>query len=208
MLNKIIIAIALLLPINIFAQISDNIENEFKEKLQNVCNDNKTIQCDFIKNKKVKNISKITESNGKFYYDNAGLMAMHYNQPAGDKIIMNKDKFMIFNAGKKMGINAASNPMMAQISYMMQACMSGDVSKLGSGWDMAISKNHEGYTIILKPTERRIKKYISAMVMEFCDDTLTLDRLKIEETSGGYTEYLFSHKRLNDTIDNTYFTIE
>ena len=42
-------------------------------------------------------------------------MAMHYNQPAGDKIIMNKDKFMIFNAGKKMGINAASNPMMAQI---------------------------------------------------------------------------------------------
>ena len=44
MLNKIIIAIALLLPINIFAQISDNIENEFKEKLQNVCNDNKTIQ--------------------------------------------------------------------------------------------------------------------------------------------------------------------
>ena len=73
---------------------------------------------------------------------------------------------------------------------------------------MAISIRQGGYIIMLKPSERRTKKYISARVMEFGEDTLTLDRLKIEETSGGYTEYLFSHKRLNDTIDNTYFTIE
>ena len=103
---------------------------------------------------------------------------------------------------------SSSNPMMAQISYMMQACMSGDVTKLGRGWDMDISEQSLGYMIKITPTDRRVQKYVNAMLMYFDKSDLTLDKLRIEERNDCYTEYEFKNKQLNGKLDKSVFNIE
>ena len=135
-------------------------------------------------------------------------MAMIYNTPKGDKVIMSQDSFTVIAGGKKMVSESSSNPMMAQISYMMQACMSGDVTKLGRGWDMDISEQSLGYMIKITPTDRRVQKYVNAMLMYFDKSDLTLDKLRIEERNDCYTEYEFKNKQLNGKLDKSVFNIE
>lgn len=204
----IIFILSAVLSLPLFSQSGGNPEQEFKIKLQKISNNNKTIQCDFVQHKKVKNMTQIVQNKGLFYYDNSGLMAMHYTAPKGDKIIMNGERFIIVTSGKKMSVDASSNPMMAQISYMMQACMSGDISKLGKGWSMNVEPIDNGYQVLLKPTVKRIQKYIVSMTMCFRDYDLTLDKLRIDEASGGYTEYTFMDKKMNKKIDRSYFAVE
>ncbi|MEG1553485.1 MAG: outer membrane lipoprotein carrier protein LolA [Rikenellaceae bacterium] len=187
---------------------TDNVEHEFKNKLEKVSSTNTTIQCNFTQIKKVKNIKQPINSKGMFYYNNSGLMALHYSEPMGDKILMNGDSFTIVSSGKKLQANASSNPMMSQISYMMQACMSGDVSKLGRGWNMNVEKYNDEYKVKLTPSEKRIQKYIAAITMYFDNSNLTLNTLRIDEASGGYTSYRFTNKKINQQIIKSIFTIK
>lgn len=191
----------------LFAQTS-NVEQEFKAKLESVSSKNSTISCNFTQTKKVKNIKHLVESYGQFFYDNSGLMALIYAKPKGDKVVMSGKEFTVVANGKKFTSDASSNPMMAQISYMMQACMSGNVGQLGRGWGMSVEKNEGDYRVVLTPTDRRVKKYISGMVMLFDKANITLNQLRIEESAGGYTEYRFVDKKLNQKIDSSYFKTE
>lgn len=201
------IAFMLLFCTNItFAQV--NTEEKFKELLEVASQKNKTIECNFTQTKKIKNIRQPIIADGRFYYDNNRLMAMIYNTPKGDKVIMSQDSFTVIAGGKKMVSESSSNPMMAQISYMMQACMSGDVTKLGRGWDMDISEQSLGYMIKITPTDRRVQKYVNAMLMYFDKSDLTLDKLRIEERNDCYTEYEFKNKQLNGKLDKSVFNIE
>ncbi len=196
----------MLCAITAFAQ--NDSEQEFKQRLEAVSASNKTIQCDFTQEKKVKNLKNLINSEGDFYYDNSGAMALIYTQPEGDKIIMNNTDFEIVSGGKTIKTDAKSNPAMTQVSYMMQACMSGDVSKLGRGWNMKIVESESEYNITLTPTDRRIKKYISAINMVFDKKDVTLNTLQMNETSGGYTHYQFFNKKINSNFDHSVFNAQ
>ena len=201
------ITFILLFCINItFAQV--NTEEKFKELLEVASQKNKTIECNFTQTKKIKNIRQPIIAQGRFFYDNSRLMAMIYDTPKGDRVIMSQDSFTVIAGGRTMVSESSSNPMMAQISYMMQACMSGDVTKLGHGWDMDITEQDFGYMIKIRPTDRRVQKYVNAMLLYFDKSDLTLDKLRIEERNDCYTEYEFKNKQLNGELDKSVFNIE
>ncbi len=185
-----------------------NTEQSFKQQLERVSQNNKTIRCDFTQTKKVKNIKLPIISKGDFFYDNTGLMALIFQEPKGDKVIMNGDSFYLVVSGKKMVSEASNNPMMSQISNMMQACMSGNVSKLGRGWQMMVEATGQGFQVNLTPIDRRVRKYLTCMVMNFDGRDLTLDRLRIEESNGGFTEYHFLNKKLNQAFDHAVFNVD
>ena len=197
---------ALLIVVAAQAQ-EPNIEKEFESRLDASSSQNKTIVSRFTMVKGVAGIKKQLESCGDFYYDNSGNMAMIYDTPKGDKVVMNGDDFAIVVGGKAISSNASSNPMIAQISYMMQASMSGDVAALGRGWELKIEKTESQYRVSITPTERRVKRYILAMTMLFDKCTMTLDSLRIDENRGGFTSYIFTSKELNMVIDPIFFIL-
>lgn len=200
---------AYILSIVLIAMVANaqesNVAEEFKTRLNTASSQNKTIVALFSQIKGVPGIKKQVESRGDFYYDNSGDMAMVYSTPKGDKVVMNGKDFTIIIGGKTISTNASSNPMMAQISYMMQASMSGDIAKLGRGWELKIEKLEGQYKVSIAPTERRIKKYISAMTMLFDERSMTLDLLRIDESRGGFTAYSFTSKEVNREIDPIVF---
>ncbi len=204
MTRSIITSLFILCSVLSVAQ-SNDLEKTFRERLKSQSHLNKTIVCRFTQTKKVKNIKNTVITNGDFFYDNAGKMALIYKEPAGDKLIMNNSSFSITAGGKTFAVDAASNPMMAQISAMMQASMSGAVSDLGRGWKMDVKEGESAIVVTLIPEDRRVRKYLSNMIMDFDDDNLTLNMLRINETSGGFTEYKFFDKKLNQKFDDAVF---
>ncbi len=181
-----------------------DVASEFEQRLSAASSTNKTIRARFTQIKGVPGIKNEVEKSGNFYYDNSGDMAMIYDSPIGDKVVMNGENFTIIVGGKRI-TSGSENPMMAQISYMMQASMSGDVQKLGRGWELTIELTESEYRVVVKPIERRIKRYITSMTMLFDTQTLTLNTLRIDETSGGFTTYNFLAKQINEEIDHEIF---
>ncbi len=181
--------------------VSAQSDESFESRVERFSSQNRGIKCNFTQTKKVKNIATPIISRGLFYYDNRGLMALRYSDPAGDKIIIDGVKFTIVTAGKSIEGSADDNPMMTQICNMLRASMSGDVGALGRGWQMRIDETDGEYVARLEPTDRRTKKYIESLVMVFCKENMTLDELRMNESSGGYTLYEFSDKEINGSID-------
>ncbi len=207
MIKKIkIIAYTLGLLLCVIPQcgFTQDISQEFNEQLKQASHNNKTIVSRFSQTKKIIGIEKLQQTQGNFYYDKLGDMAMIYDKPMGDKVVMNGDRFTIVVGGKRFE-SSSSNPMLAQISYMMQASMSGSVDKLGRGWKLSIDTFEGDYRVIVEPTERRISRYITSMTMIFDNQTMTLNELRIDEKQGGYTRYKFFSKEINAEIDSKVF---
>ena len=184
---------------------AQDVSKEFESRLSAASSQNRTIVARFTLVKGVPGIKKKVENSGNFYYDNSGDMAMIYDIPTGDKVVMNGNDFTIVVGGKTINSNSSSNPMVTQISYMMQACMSGAVAKLGRGWKLKVERLESQYRVLIIPTERRVKRYVSAMTMLFDERTMTLDSLKIDEKRGGFTSYSFTSKKINKVIDTAVF---
>lgn len=204
-IKYILITIVLFAVAPIHAEQRD-IKAEFESRLTAASSSNRTIVARFTQRKSVPGIKEEVERSGDFYYDNSGDMAMIYDAPEGDKVVMNGDNFTIVVGGKRI-TSTSDNPMMAQISYMMQASMLGDVEKLGRGWDLTITfvEAEAEYRVVVKPVERRIKRYITAMTMAFDLESMTLATLRIDESSGGFTSYDFHSKQINADIDSVIF---
>lgn len=198
MYKFIAVVTSLLLCVNVTCA---QVEDSFESRIESVSAQNKTILCDFVQTKKVKNIKGEIVSNGEFYYDNSGMLALIYSQPQGDRVLINGETFTVVTAGKKIEGKAGDNPMMMQICNMLQACMSGDVTKLGRGWQMNIEENELRYSVTLQPSDRRTRKYIESLLMRFDKQDMTLSELRMNETSGGYTNYTFTNKEINKDID-------
>ncbi len=206
MLRVIILFISIFSLFTLRAQNKD-IENLFLNRLDSMSSYNKTIISNFEQVKVIKGLKGKIVSKGEFFYDNSGSMSLIYEVPKGDKVVMSGENFTIITSGKKIESSASENPMMAQISYMMQACMSGEITKLGSGWLMTIEEQEGGYKVVITPNDRRIKRYVENMQMIFNQSDMTLNELQINEKKGGYTQYIFKDKRVNVEIDSSVFNI-
>lgn len=165
--------------------------------------ENNTISSDFIQSKKLKNIKKLIVQKGSFYYDNSGKIAMYYDD--GNRMLMLEDKFFLTQRGDITKISAKENPFLEQIFYMLRACMSGDISKFGRGWNFYIIMENGFYNVELRPKNSSISKYIYSIKMIFEKDSLTLEDLTLTEAKGSSTNYKFLNKKINAKIDKSIF---
>ncbi|MFI3332226.1 MAG: outer membrane lipoprotein carrier protein LolA [Rikenellaceae bacterium] len=198
---RLIIISLLMLSINNVSAQDPQDSKDFESRIESVSTTNKSIQCDFEQRKRVKGIKDEVESHGRFYYDNRGVMSLLYDEPKGDKIVINGERFEVVTSGKVVEGEASENPMMMQICNMLQACMSGDVTRLGRGWQSDVVLISGQYIVTLQPTDRRTRRYIESLVLTFNHEDMTLDEMKMNESSGGYTHYRFINKEINKSID-------
>ncbi len=198
-MRSVIIAAILMMCVNgLWAQ---GVKESFESQIESASAKNISIECDFEQHKRVKGIKDEVLSHGRFYYHNQGAMSLRYDEPKGDKVVINGEKFEVVTSGSSVVGEASDNPMMMQICNMLQACMSGDVTQLGRGWQSEIELVDQQYVVVLQPTDRRTRRYIESLILTFNREDMTLDEMQMRESSGGYTTYKFFNKQINKTID-------
>ncbi len=175
----------------------------FKERIAEAGEQNKTIACRFVQIKKVKGIRELDRKEGCFFYDKAGRVALLYAHPQGDRIVMDGDRFLMVNAGKKMETNTSSNPMLGYLAGLLKACMSGDLLELGNNWSFRLEETQGFYRVELRPESR--KKKMSSLIVVFDKSDMTLNELRMDEGDGFWTQYVFDSKQLNVELDSAVF---
>lgn len=185
-------------------KISDS--TAFLERLKSVNASTQTIESDFTMTKRVAIMSDLQKSFGRFYFKREGAkICLDYTEPKGNKVIISDEDFIIVTGGKASKMNATQNPAIAQMKNMIWACMTGDFMPLGERSETTYYENNEDFTIVILPANRRVKRYMSEIVLQFSKSDMTMSTMKITEANGDYSHYEYTNKRVNIVVDDNKF---
>ncbi|MDR1864526.1 MAG: outer membrane lipoprotein carrier protein LolA [Bacteroidales bacterium] len=143
-------------------------------------------------------------SEGKFYYVKPDRLAMQYENPAGDLMMIDGDRFVMINDGKRRETSAKSNVKMRGMKDILSACLQGDPLRMGAE-RITCTETPEYCIVTAVIGKKSNKSNIRAVEMTFGKTDLTLSALRTEEKDGSYTVYELTGKEFDTVIDEGIF---
>lgn len=186
-----------------------------KAKMQASAEKITSIQSDFTQEKYVSVMASTMKSSGKFYYQKTDKVKLEYTVPFKQDLVMNGTKLMMkANGGKPMIMDAASNPMMAELKKVISACMSGNIANIGDNYKMTYFVDGSNYLIEIVPQSADIKKFAEKVDLYLDSSDFTVVRMRMIEakkpnqSKNDYTDYTFTNKKKNVAIAESVFAIK
>lgn len=186
-----------------------------KAKMQASAEKITSIQSDFTQEKYVSVMASTMKSSGKFYYQKTDKVKLEYTVPFKQDLVMNGTKLMMkANGGKPMIMDAASNPMMAELKKVISACMSGNIANIGDNYKMTYFVDGSNYLIEIVPQSADIKKFAEKVDLYLDSSDFTVVRMRMIEakkpnqSKNDYTDYTFTNKKKNAAIAESVFSIK
>ncbi len=183
-------------------------EADFAERLRTVSAATRTIECDFTLTRTMSIMASDVVSEGRFSYLRGAGISLEFTRPAGDEITMGRERFRIVSSGKTSVVKVDSNPMLRQLQRMLMACMTGDVSMLEEGSELAFEDVGATFTVTVTPSDRRTRGMVKLITLTFEKENMSLTTLRMEETSGDVSRYEFYNKKFNGEIDPRRFDVQ
>ncbi len=203
--NTIYAAVALCASIATTATMAQ--EAGFAERLKTVSAATRTIECDFTLTRTMSIMASDVVSEGRFHYLRDAGISLDFTRPAGDRITMGRERFRIVSSGKTSVVKVDSNPALRQLQRMLTACMTGDVTMLGEGSELAFSDTGESFIVTITPSDRRTRNMMKLITLTFEKENMSLVTLRMEEPSGDVSQYSFFNKKFNADIDPALFEV-
>lgn len=179
----------------------------FSQKLKEASSKTNTIVCDFNQTKAMAVLAKPNLSKGTFFFQKEQNICLEYTTPKGNLIVMSGGKFKIVADGKKSVVDMKANPMMRQMGSMLSGCMTGNLELFGNESSTEYFETPANYTVLITPTNKRVKKYLQNIVLVFDKGDMTLNSMTMQENATDYTKYDFHEKKLNSEIETDKFKI-
>ena len=98
--------------------------------------------------------------------------------------------------------------MLKKLSSILSACVVGDFEKMIRGFNIDVEQSQREWIVTMTPQRGKAVSKISRIVLNFDKENMTLNILKMEEKSGGYTLYKFFDKIFNGTVGDNLFNIQ
>ncbi len=176
-------------------------EEEIKIKNKEVI----TIECSFTQTQQSSVFLDLVKKNGTFYFKQPGSMLLQFEE--GDYIKMNDSWFEIKNANNSNVTKIASNPMLKNLRTILSACVVGDFMAMAKEFENNIERTAEEWVVTMSYKGGKRVSKIDRIVLHFDSRDMSLNLLKLEETSGDYIMYEFYQKKFNGTVDDNLFYI-
>lgn len=148
-------------------------------------------------------------SNGDIYIADNDKMAMYYNEPASDLLIINAEQFYMKQGKKDKVYNTAKNKPMASLSNTLLSCVRGKAQALAeaNNADITTNKTDKGYEVTLLSREQKAKGY-AKIVLIYDSKTKLLTSMQMDEFNGISTIYQLSDIKTGIEIDSLRFKIK
>lgn len=193
--NSILAALLALLCGATHAQ--PTLQEEFLAALRAKNAEIETIACDFTQVKHNSLLAGDAESRGKFRFRRPCRLALLYDAPAGNRIVMGETEFLIEAGGMRNVVKIAANPFFLQMQEVFAACFSGDIEALCSEGEFRCEQCEGTYTVRIVPRSKRARRYVSELELVFSSRDMLLDELCMREPTGNYTRYRFENRKTN-----------
>lgn len=196
----------LLLLAGFFYVGAQTVSDKDKKMLEKIKAENaqyKTLSSPFKQTSVISFLGEEMLSKGVCHYSKPEQLAMRYNDPAGDLMLIDGDKFVMIADGKRRESSGKVNPKMQSMKTILSACLEGDLMAMGAK-KISCDENARYYvvTATLPPSD---KSGIEQVVAHYDKKDGTLFLLKTVEPDGSYITYELTDKKLNQPLDGNAF---
>lgn len=194
--------------LTVFGQEQDMSNSEivaFKQAVNLVSKNTKTISTDFVQYKHLDFLSKDIETSGKMYFSIPNSLKWQYKKPYNYSIVFKNGKILIDDEGKKSAVNAGNSKIFSKINKLIIGSVNGDLFD-DKEFTISFFKTKTNNITRLLPKDAALKKYIKQIELTFDKDDNTVVQIKLIESSDDYTKIVLKNKILNAKIEDAVFS--
>jgi len=191
-----------------FAQMK-KMENSalFLKQMEQRVSTVKSIESDFKQIKHIEDFNQDITSSGRFFYVPSDKICLKYAKPQPYSVVINGAKIKVESGGKKNIMNLKDNKPMQEMQYILKICLAGNFSIISGDYRTEFYEDGQFYLVTIKPVNESAKKNITQFDIYLNKKDMLVDKLRVSETKGDYTEYFFSSIKFNTLNNNTLFKI-
>lgn len=167
-----------------------------------------SIKGEFEQTKTIAANGKQIKSDGTLYISDSDKMAMHYNAPSNDLLIINGERFYMIRGKKKNDFNTAKNKAMRSLRNTLLYCVHGKPAQLAeeNNANISASKESEGLIVTLTSQKKTARGY-KKIILNYDSQSQLLTRMEMIEWGGNSTVYEISGIKTNATFPATVYEI-
>ena len=201
--KKFMLFFGLALSLNSWTQVPATPMHDkeaFRSELQTMSSGVRTIESDFIQEKKLSVLSGTIISRGHFCYKKENNIRWEYLQPYRYLIILSQDKIFIKEENNQKQYDIQSNRMFQEMNRFISGCIQGDILKNDRDYKVGYFEDNRNYFVTLVPVSEKMREMLSEVQIWFDRKDLTVSRIRMMESGGDYTRIDFTDKKLNTDI--------
>ncbi len=203
-MTKIILTLSFLLC-TLFTQAQDQ---KILQDIQNANSSIKSLESHFVQTQTLAAKKKTVTTEGTLYLQDSDKMAMHYNAPSTDLLVINGNDFYMSRGGRKKLYNTAKNAMMERLQATLLHCLHGQPTPLAqkNESELSIATTKEAYIVTLTAKKKQSRGY-AKIVLTYDIKTKLLSSMQMDEFNGNSTTYTMSNIKTNTSLDSAVFNV-
>lgn len=167
-----------------------------------------SIQGKFAQTKTIAANGKQIKSDGTLYINGAEQMAMHYNAPSTDLLVINGNRFYMIRGKKKNNFNTEKNKAMRSLRNTLLYCVHGKPAQLATENNADIAVTQDGNaTVVTLTSQKKTPRGYEKIILHYNTKNSLLTRMEMIEWGGNSTLYEMSGLQTDTTIDPEQFAI-
>lgn len=137
-----------------------------------------------------------------------GLMAIHYDEPAGDCFVINDMQVMMVTKGKRR-VMSAKNGTAKMMRIMLLAAMTGDYHEAEEYMTkMNVDELDDCHIVEVELDDEKARGGISKVEARYDKGTKRISTIMMHYTNGDYTSYTLTDISEGAKLDNSLFAIK
>ncbi len=191
-----------------FKQVTANAKVELEQKILEEFTKVKTLRCNFKEEKKMSFLDEVQKSTGIMLFKAKNLLRWEYKVPNNYIFVLNNQKVYLKNDKGTSHFNTSSNKVMKTMSQLIIGTINGESLRNNADFKIDYYTSSKEYLIILTPTDKNIKKFLSSIELYLDNSTFLATQMIMNEQSGDVTKYSFSNVEKNEEIANSLFVLD
>lgn len=195
----LILSLGCIVPLQV--QGADGV-TEVLENITQQMADLKSVQVDFVQEKKMAIFSAPIVLRGMLSWERPDSFAWHIISPIEYAIIMRQGVARQWDGEHNVvqEFKMSSNPIMRVASQQLQRWFSGNYEKLATEYDVSLISRQPLILTCVPHKDSPEFEFIARVSIQFREDLRYINKITIEEVSGDLTNIQFENSRLNETI--------
>ncbi len=179
----------------------------FKEQLQEISKQTKTIASDFIQERHISMMTQAIVSEGYFRFKRPASVRWTYTKPYAQTIVMVRHRIYVSSDDKTSSYDAQANQTFSALGDVMFRFILGDLNAAENDYLIAYYESPTSYFVKLRP-KGNDNPYAGAINLYFDKKDLSLSKIIMYDSDEDFTSISFINRKINERIANDEFKID
>ncbi len=196
-------------PLTIGAQtaVSGQTAAQMMQKVGEMAQKTKTMQCSFTQTKTLKMLSQKMVSKGRMAYSQPSKLRWQYVSPYQYTFILNGTKVLMKSAQRKDVVDAAKSKVFREITAIMMSSVTGECLTDKQRFKTQMFVDGNKWIAQLTPLKKEMKQMFSLLVITFDSKQLIATTVEMREKGGDNTIIELHQVKKNAAVSEEEFKI-